>query len=43
MIQELNTIRRETVASLVKATTEQEIAEIRVKSLGRKGNLTQLL
>ena len=43
MIQELDTIQREVVASLVKASTEQEIAEIRVKSLGRKGSLTQLL
>ncbi|MCJ7640483.1 MAG: phenylalanine--tRNA ligase subunit alpha [Desulfobacterales bacterium] len=43
MIQELDTIQREVVASLVKASTEQEIAEVRVKSLGRKGSLTQLL
>jgi phenylalanyl-tRNA synthetase alpha chain len=43
VIQELDTIQREVVASLVKASTEQEIAEIRVKSLGRKGSLTQLL
>ena len=43
MIQELDTIQREVVASLVEASTEQEIAEIRVKSLGRKGSLTQLL
>ena len=43
MIQDLDTIRQEVVASLLKVSTEQEIAEIRVKSLGRKGNLTQLL
>jgi phenylalanyl-tRNA synthetase alpha chain len=43
VIQELDTIRQEVVACLGKASTEQEIAEIRVKSLGRKGNLTQLL
>jgi phenylalanyl-tRNA synthetase alpha chain len=43
VIQELDTIQREVVASLVKASTEQEIAEIRVKSLGRKGSLTQVL
>jgi phenylalanyl-tRNA synthetase alpha chain len=40
---ELEKIRQEVLAFLGKAGTEQEISEIRVRSLGRKGSLTQLL
>jgi phenylalanyl-tRNA synthetase alpha chain len=41
--EELEKIRREILALLEKARTEQEISEIRIRSLGRKGNVTQLL
>jgi phenylalanyl-tRNA synthetase alpha chain len=40
---ELEKIRQEVLAFLGKAGTEQEISEIRVRSLGRRGSLTQLL
>ncbi len=43
MKEELETLQKETLASLSQATTEREVSEIRVKVLGRKGNLTQLL
>lgn len=43
MIEALGHIREEALVSLSKAHTEKEITEIRVKTLGRKGSLTQLL
>ena len=43
MIESLGHIREEVLASLSKVHTEKEITEIRVKTLGRKGSLTQLL
>lgn len=43
MIEALGHIREEALISLSKAHTEKEITEIRVKTLGRKGSLTQLL
>jgi len=41
--EELENLREETLASLSRASTEREVSEIRVRVLGRKGNLTQLL
>jgi len=41
--EELEKIREECRVSLSEARTEMDIAEIRVKILGRKGSLTQLL
>jgi phenylalanyl-tRNA synthetase alpha chain len=41
--EELEKIRQEVLAFLGKARTEEEISEIRVRSLGRRGSLTQLL
>jgi phenylalanyl-tRNA synthetase alpha chain len=43
VLEELEKIEKETAASLLEAATEKEVSEIRVKSLGRKGSLTQLL
>ena len=43
MIESLGHIREEVLASLSKVHTEKEITDIRVKTLGRKGSLTQLL
>ena len=43
MIEALGHIREEVLASLSKVHTEKEITDIRVKILGRKGSLTQLL
>ncbi len=43
MLEELEKIEKETIASLSEAATEGEVSEIRVRSLGRKGSLTQLL
>ena len=43
MLEELEKIEKETIASLSEAATEEEVSEIRVRSLGRKGNLTHLL
>ena len=43
MKEELETLQKETVASLSQASTEKDVSEIRVKVLGRKGSLTQLL
>ena len=43
MKEELENLREETLASLSRASTEREVSEIRVRVLGRKGNLTQLL
>jgi phenylalanyl-tRNA synthetase alpha chain len=41
--EELESLREETLASLSQVSTEKEVLEIRVKVLGRKGCLTQLL
>ncbi len=43
MLEELEKIEKETEALLLNAKTEKEVSEIRVKSLGKKGNVTQLL
>ena len=43
MKEELETLQKETFASLSQASTEKDVSEIRVKVLGRKGSLTQLL
>jgi phenylalanyl-tRNA synthetase alpha chain len=43
MLEELEKIEKETLTSLSSATTEKEVSEIRVKSLGKKGSMTQLL
>ena len=43
MKQELESLQKETWSSLSKVSTEKELLEIRVKVLGRKGSLTQLL
>ncbi len=43
MIEALGHIREEVLASLSKVHTAEEITEVRVKTLGRKGSLTQLL
>jgi phenylalanyl-tRNA synthetase alpha chain len=41
--EELESLQKETWSSLSKISTEKELLEIRVKILGRKGSLTQLL
>ena len=43
MKEDLERVRREAVASLEGASTEKELSELKVKILGRKGDLTQLL
>ena len=43
MKEELESLQKETLFSLSKISTEKELLEIRVKVLGRKGSLTQLL
>ena len=43
MLKELESLQEETFISLAEAKTEREISDIRVKVLGRKGSLTQLL
>ena len=43
MKEELESLQKETWSSLSKISTEKELLEIRVKILGRKGSLTQLL
>ena len=43
MKEELENLRAETLAFLACASAEEEISEIRVKVLGRKGSLTNLL
>ena len=43
MKEELKSLQKETWSSLSKVSTEKELLEIRVKVLGRKGSLTQLL
>jgi phenylalanyl-tRNA synthetase alpha chain len=41
--EELESLQKETWSSLSKVSTEKELLEIRVKVLGKKGSLTQLL
>ena len=43
MKEDLERVHRDAVASLEGASTEKELSELRVKILGRKGDLTQLL
>jgi phenylalanyl-tRNA synthetase alpha chain len=43
MLEGMEKIEKETLVSLSRAKTEKEIDEIRVRVLGRKGDLTQLL
>ncbi len=41
--EELENLQKEILALLSQASTEKEVSEIRVRSLGRKGSVTQLL
>ncbi len=43
MLEELEKLQRETLLSLSRTRTEAEVSEIRVRVVGRKGSLTQLL
>jgi phenylalanyl-tRNA synthetase alpha chain len=43
MKEELERLQREVVISIFQASTEKEISEIRVKYLGKKGSITQVL
>ena len=43
MKEELEELREEVLTSLLKTSTEKDVSEIRVRFLGRKGRLTQLL
>ncbi len=43
MKEELEQLHKEILASISQASTEKEVSEVRVRSLGRKGSLTQLL
>ena len=43
MLEELESLHNTILTSLSHASTEKEISEIRVRGLGRKGSLTQLL
>ena len=43
MKEELERLQREVVISISQASTEKEILEIRVKYLGKKGSITQVL
>ncbi len=43
MKEELESLHKETLSSLSKVSTEKEVLELRVKVLGKKGSLTQLL
>ena len=43
MLEELEKIEKEVLAFLSDAKTEREVSEIRVRVLGKKGNLTQVL
>jgi phenylalanyl-tRNA synthetase alpha chain len=43
VLDELERLQSEVVLSISQASTEKEISEIRVKVLGKKGSLTQLL
>ncbi len=43
MKEELERIQHETLESLSRSTTSKEVSDIRIKVLGRKGSLTQIL
>jgi phenylalanyl-tRNA synthetase alpha chain len=43
MLEDLGRIEKEILFSLSDVKTEKEISEIRVRVLGRRGSLTQLL
>ncbi len=43
MLEELERLHEETLVSLSRSKTEREVSDIRIKVLGRKGSLTQLL
>ena len=43
MLKELERLQGETLISLSKGHTEKEVSDIRIRVLGRKGSLTQLL
>ena len=43
MKEELDRLQKEVVISVAQASTEKEISEIRVKYLGKKGSITQVL
>ena len=43
MKEELERLQKEVVISISEASTEKEISEIRVKYLGKKGSITQIL
>ena len=43
MKEELDRLQKEVVVSVSQASTEKEISEIRVKYLGKKGSITQVL
>jgi phenylalanyl-tRNA synthetase alpha chain len=43
VIEELERLQRETLVSLSQANIENEVSDVRVRVLGRKGSLTQLL
>lgn len=43
MKEELDRLQKEVVVSISQASTEKEISEIRVKYLGKKGSITQVL
>ena len=43
MKEELERLQKEVVISISRASTEKEISEIRVKYLGKKGSITQVL
>ena len=43
MKEELERLQREVVISISQASTEKEISEVRVKYLGKKGSITQVL
>ncbi len=43
MKEELDRLQKEVVISLSQASTEKEVSEIRVKYLGKKGSITQIL
>lgn len=43
MLEELEKLQEETLTSISKAKTERDVSDIRIRVLGRKGSLTQLL
>ena len=43
MLEELEKLREETLTSISTAKTERDVSDIRIRVLGRKGSLTQLL